>query len=200
MKHAHAVVGIVLYALLMIGCAGDHRVKSDAPARPAADETDVKNRELSYGYGQLYRTASGLRHVKTLLSLKVESEQVEALIDDISDYAARLAKDLEELDKQYPSLHIDQTGLPTFETKRRQAVTWDQVFTMAPIVGKTGKAFERALLLAQGAVLNNLRFLSEVMHDAEKSRHRKTFLWDVRTRTSDLYGRISRLLEQAYFC
>jgi hypothetical protein len=71
---------------------------------------------------------------------------------------------------------------------------------MAPVVGKTGKAFERALLLSQVGVLNNIRFLAEVVKDAEKSEQRKVLLEEVRTRLNGLFQRVIDLLEQDYFC
>jgi len=71
---------------------------------------------------------------------------------------------------------------------------------MAPIQGKTGKAFERALLLSQAGVLNNLRFLTQVIKDDEKSNQRKAFLSEAHARLDDLYQRVLNLLEREYFC
>ena len=192
------IIGIVT---MTIGCTSDNKPMTPEPSTNSlSDSGSAKNKELSYGYGQLYKTASGLKHVKTALHMKVESRTINALVADISGYAEQLTGQLEKLDRDYPALRIDVPGLPELEVKRRKAVVWDQVFLMAPIEGKTGKAFERALLLSQAGVLNNLRFLTQVIKDDEKSNPRKTFLTEAHTRLDDLYQRVVNLLEREYFC
>ena len=78
-----------------------------------------------------------------LLKKRLDAMNIERLVQDISAYGTELAQQLEQLDSDYPSLSIDDPGLPALEIKKRKAVVWDQLFTMAPIVGQTGKAFER---------------------------------------------------------
>lgn len=192
---------IICVVAITVGCGeSNNRMTPVHPVKSTSDPEDVKNQELSYGYGQMYKTASGLKHLKKMLHVKVESGKVSTLIEDIAGYADKLAGQLEKLDREYPGLRIDDPGLPEVETKRRKAVVWDQVFIMAPIVGKTGKDFERTLLLSQAGVLNNVRFLAEVIKDSEKSDQRKTFLAEAKTRLDDLYQRVVKLLEQEYFC
>lgn len=192
---------IICLVTLAVGCASDNTPRTPAlSTNSASDAEAIKNKELSYGYGQLYKTASGLKHLKTALHVKVESRAVNTLVADVSDYAEALTGQLEKLDHDYPALRIDDPGLPELEMKRRKAVVWDQVFLMAPIVGKTGKSFERALLLSQAGVLNNLRFLAQVIKDDEKSNQRKAFLAEAHTRLDELYRRIVDLLEREYFC
>lgn len=182
------------------GCATQNKPATPATTERLSDSEESKNRELSYGYGQLYKTASGLKHLKTALRVKAESDKVASLIEDISSYAEKLTAQLEKLDREYPSLRIDDSGLPEMEAKRRKAVVWDQIFVMAPIVGKSGKDFERTLLLSQAGVLNNVRFLAEVIKDAEKSDARRSLLQEIQIRLNGLYQRVIRLLEQDYFC
>jgi hypothetical protein len=198
----YARIGFILCLVaITVGCAGNIKPGAAGPStKSPSDSEDIKNQELSYGYGQLYKTVSGLKHLKTMLKVKVESGKINTLIEDISGHADKLAGQLEKLNREYPALRIDNPGLPDLETKRRKAVVWDQVFVMAPIVGKTGKDFERTLLLSQAGVLNNLRFLAQVIKDAEKSNQRKTFLAEAQTRLDDLYQRVVHLLEQEYFC
>jgi hypothetical protein len=192
------ILGIVTMAS---GCASDNKPMAPMPSTNSlADSESAKNKALSYGYGQLYKTASGLKHVKTALHAKVESHTINALVEDISSYAQHLTGQLEKLDRDYPALRIDDPGLPEIEMKRRKAVVWDQVFLMAPVEGKTGKAFERALLLSQAGVLNNLRFLAQVMKDDEKNNQRKAFLTEAHTRLDALYQRAVGLLEKEHFC
>ena len=192
-------IAISLVAAL-VGCSTPPKPSTPVAAERLSDSEEAKNRELSHGYGQLYKTASGLKHLKKTLVVKVESEKVSSLIDDISEYAEKLSGQLEKMDRDYPSLRIDDPGLPELEMKRRKAVVWDEIFIMAPIVGKTGKDFERTLLLSQAGVLNNSRFLAQVIKDAEKSDARRAFAQEAHTRLNGLYQRIVRLLEQDYFC
>jgi hypothetical protein len=175
-------------------------IRCDQLTAASSDAVSDKNRELSYSYGQLYRAASGLKHLKKIIYVKVESDAIERLVQDISAYGTELAQQLEQLDSDYPSLSIDDPGLPALEIKKRKAVVWDQLFTMAPIVGQTGKAFERTLLLSQLGLLNNLRFLAEVTREAEKNDSRKRFVQEVQSRFDSLYKRTARLLEQQHFC
>lgn len=196
---ARSCVAICLLAAIA-GCATPPTQSTPVVADRPSDSEETKNRELSYGYGQLYKTASGLKHLRKLLLLKVESAKVSMLIDDISEYAEKLSGQLEKMDRDYPSLRIDDPGLPELETKRRKAVVWDEIYIMAPIVGKTGKDFERTLLLSQVGVLNNVRFLAEVIKDAEKSEARKALVQEAQSRLNSLYQRTIRLLEQDYFC
>jgi hypothetical protein len=197
-------VGISLIISIMamtVGCTSDNKpMVPERSTNSLSDSESAKNKELSYGYGQLYKTASGMKHVKTALHVKVVSRTVTALVEDISNYTEKLTGQIEQLDSDYPALRIDDPGLPELEIKRRKAVVWDQVFLMAPIQGKTGKAFERALLLSQAGVLNNLRFLTQVIKDDEKRNQRKTFLTEAHARLDDLYQRVVDLLEREYFC
>jgi hypothetical protein len=189
----------MIFLLLVFSSCTSHS-GSLKSSRPAADDEARTNQELSYGYGQLYKTTSGLKHLDKVNYVKVTSEKIEALVTAIADAARQVTRDLEGLDEQYPSLQIDDPGLPRLELKRRSAIAWDQIFTMAPIVGQSGKPFERTLLLSQLGVLNNLRFLAEVIKDAEKSAARKRVVTEIHRRFEGLYHRVLDLLEHDYFC
>jgi hypothetical protein len=175
--------------------------QSDKPQSESAPAESIhKNRVLSQGYAQLYEAASGLQHVKKLLYVQFESEKVGAMIEDISKYGEKLAGQLERLVANYPGLRIDDTGLPEMEIKKRKAAQWDRTFSLVPIVGQTGKEFERTLLLTQSGALNQLRFLAEVMHDSEKDDNRKAFLREVKQGFDSLYDKVVKLLNDEYFC
>lgn len=90
--------------------------------------------------------------------------------------------------------------MPEMEKKKRQASQWDRAFSLAPIVGQTGKDFERTLLLTQSGALNQLCFLTEVMQDSEKSDTRKAFLTKVKQGFDGLYDKVVKLLNDEYFC
>lgn len=175
-----------------------------APARTAPggkDQEVQKVRALSNGYAQLYRTVSGLKHLDKLLYVKrVESDKFEAAIEALSDYAGDLSDQLEKLAKDYPSLNLEDTGLPEVELKRRRAVVKDRLEDMAPIVGKTGIEFERTMLVSVLGPVNNLRFLAEVLYEEEKDARRKAFLVGTREKLDGHFNRMLALLERDYFC
>ena len=86
------IIGIVT---MTIGCTSDNKPRTPEPSTNSlSDSGSTKNKELSYGYGQLYKTASGLKHVKTALHVKVESRTINALVADISGYAEQLTGQL----------------------------------------------------------------------------------------------------------
>lgn len=159
-----------------------------------------KTRALSHGYAQLYRTVSGLKHLDKALYVKVESDKFEAVIEAISDYAGDLSDQLEKLAQDYPSLNLEDTGLPKVELKKRRAVVKDRLEDMAPIVGKTGVDFERTMLVSVLGPVNSMRFLAEVLHEEEKDAHRKAFLAKTKDRLDGLFHRVMTLLERDYFC
>jgi nicotinamide riboside kinase len=90
--------------------------------------------------------------------------------------------------------------LPELDVKRRNAIVWDRVADMAPIVGKTGKEYERTLLVSVIGPINSMRFLADVLREAETDKARQAFLGKVKDRFDGLFNRLVRLLEQDYFC
>jgi hypothetical protein len=109
---------LISIVAVVASCSGHPIPKPATTHRSPLNMEEAKNQELSYGYGQLYRTVSGLKHVDKILYVKVESSKVGALIEDISGYAKHVAEQLERLDHQYPSLSTHDSGLPTLERKR----------------------------------------------------------------------------------
>lgn len=174
-------------------------VQSIAASKQNGD-VSAQLRDLNHGYGQLFDTASGLQHVNKILYVKFESNKVEAVIDDISEYSEVLAGQLKTLVKDYPALRIDDTGLSEMEARKRDAVNKDRIKSLAPVVGQTGKDFERTLLLTQSGALNQLRFLARVIQEEEKDENRRNFLKDVANHFDELYDRVVKLLHSEYFC
>lgn len=187
-------VAIVALLLALSACAALGG-KKDLSERPVGE----KNRVLSGGYGQLYEAASGLKLIDKLLLVKVESDEFDRVITAISTYAGELSEQLEKLDKDYPSLSIDKTYLPELEVAKRKAASTARIKDLAPFVGRTGKDFERTLLLTESGAINQQKFLAEVMIEAETSEQRKTFLRGVAKRYGELYRMDVELLNKSYF-
>jgi hypothetical protein len=75
-----------------------------------------------------------------------------------------------------------------------------RVKSFAPLVGSTGADFERTLLLTQAGQLNQARYLSEVLADAEANADRRRLLVELNGEFDELYGRVDELLEEQYYC
>lgn len=195
MHNLHARNAAVVAMLLTLSACAALGGKKDLSERPVSE----KNRVLSGGYGQLYEAASGLKLIDKLLLVKVESDEFDRVITAISTYAGELSEQLEQLDKDYPSLSIDKTYLPEMEVAKRKAAANARIKDLAPVVGRTGKDFERTLLLTESGGLNQQRYLAEVMIEAETSEQRKQFLRGVAKRYTELYRMDVELLNKSYF-
>src|SRR5690625_1634672 len=108
---------ILLLVLSMTGCA---RLQKN----PASQKQSIhhRNEVLSQGYALLYKKAQELADIHQLLRIKAQSKETARVIDDISEYGAKLSKLLENLVKRYPSLSLKDTGLPEVERKKRAAL------------------------------------------------------------------------------
>ena len=193
-------------AVLLGGCAGLGR------GEPARERTTVtrsddleklpeadRNRVLSQGYAQLYDAAKGLRWLDDFLLVKFESDATKKVIVDLATYSSELKVQLEELSRNYPSLALDDDGLPLLERNKRKAQQMDRAKTLLPLVGAHGADFERTLLLTESGALNQLRFLAQALADAEKSTPRREFVLGVRQRFDGLYVETVRLLDRKFF-
>lgn len=180
---------------------------ADPPPSAAFDEKKLEelseaehNKLLSEGYSQLYDSASGLRYLDEFLALKFESDATNAVITDLAEYATTLKGQLEQLGKDYPSLSLEDDGLPVLDKKTREIGQKERLKSLAPVVGSSGVEFERTLLLTQSGALNQLRYLSQAIAEAEKSAERKAFMGDVQQNFDRLYNDVVGLLNKKYFC
>jgi hypothetical protein len=188
-------------ALALAGCAGQAKKE---PATARTDDVDKmseteRNRVLSHGYAQLYDAANGLRWLDELLLVKFESDATQKVITDLAHYSADLKQQLEELARRYPSLTLDDDGLPLLERNKRQMQARDRAKSLAPLVGAKGADFERTLLLTQSGALNQLRFLAQAIADAEKSSPRRDFALGVQRRLDQIYLEVVKLLDRRFF-
>ena len=170
-------------------------------ATTAKEPAKEKERQeiVNHGYGQLYQSASGLKHVNKLLYVKFESDAVEKVLDGMSAYCAKLAGELEELAAKDRAMRIDRTGLPSLTERARDSSNRERLKSLAPIVGSTGKDFERTYLLTQSGALNQLRHLARVTRAAEKDPERKAFLTKVGRDLDEQYRKVVKLLDAEYF-
>ena len=189
------VLGMVV-TLLLAGPLTDSLQADGDGARP----TQQQNRLLSQGYSQLYQMLSGMRHLNKANYLKVESDKVEAMNKAIAEASGAVADQLEKMADDYPSLSIEDPGLPEIEKKKRKAIRMDRIKDLAPIVGRTGKDYERTILVTEAGLVNSVRFLAEVIKEEEKDAKRAAMMARTKEQFDDLFNRVLKLLDKDYFC
>lgn len=195
----------LVVSLALTGCALTD-AKADEPqeteqvqAKPAQKPTELQQ-ELARGYALLYELVSSLTLADELLLIKAESDDVKAVTDDVAETMTDIAEALEDMAASGASFDLEDTGTPRFARETREAMTRSRIKSFAPIVGKTGTDFERSLLHTQSGNLNQMRHLTEVLAEAETDSDRNRFLGDVNKRFDALYGRVSELLYNQYYC
>src|SRR5918996_5445661 len=176
-------------AVLAAGCA------SEPP--PPSSAASNGHRLVSEGYSLMYDAASKLRFGDELLLVKIEADPVDGIISDISTYAADLQGQFEELAERDPVVKLDLELLPAMEVMTRDSVAGERV---PDLLSRSGKDFERLLLLTHSGALNQSRHLARVMVDTETDPERKALWQEIQARLDDLYDRTVNLLEQDYFC
>ena len=188
---------IVACAIVVTGGLGACALNPTAGPTQAPAKRD--NALLNDGYSLLYATVSGLRFSDDLLLVKFESDRLEKVIKDVSGYADTLKADLERVAKNYPAVRIDLKPLPEIEVEKRDAVNKDRLLSIAPVVGRSGPAFERTLLLSSSGALNQSQFLCQVMAEAEPDPNLKKLLLDAEKRFAGLYEEVVVLLNEVHF-
>src|SRR5688572_15734653 len=134
----------ILLILLLAGLAGGcANLGKSSP--PSGDKADLSKQrlELSEGYSMLYRDAGNLDLSKLILHVKVESDDMKSFVTDVAEAGGQLKKDLERISKDYPGVRIDLDPLPEMEKRKRAAVAKDRAKYFAPVVGRSGREYER---------------------------------------------------------
>lgn len=177
---------------LVAGCG------ASTTAEPAT-EPDRERRELNEGYSMLHADATNLGRAMLILYAKRESDEVDALVTEVSAFGDALALKLEKIAADYPAVRIDLDPLPEFEKRKRAAIGMDRAGYFAPIVGKSGREYERTVLIGLYNGINHERHLCEVMAESEPEPGLKHFLLDCKKGYDHLYQRTVALLEREYF-
>jgi len=153
-------------------------------------------RTISEGYSLLYFAVSEEKWTDKILLVKFESDDLERVIHRISKYAAQLKVELEDLARRYPAIRLEPPPPSEIEQRARHAQTDEQTKSL---LSESGKKFERDLLLAQLAVLDQLRSLAAVMIEAETDANRRAFWNEVHDEFEAQYREVVRLLEREHF-
>lgn len=177
---------LFVFALLAAGYA------AAAHPQPASENQRI----LNEGYSLLYDHVSKQKQSDKILLIKLESKDVKAVITSISDNAERIQKALDKIAAQDPQLDIKLQSLPEIEVELRKSASFERI---KDLLGKSGKEFERLLLLTQSGVLNTERHLTKVLSEKETNGKRKAFAQEANRQFDEQYRRVVELLEAQYF-
>jgi hypothetical protein len=179
--------------LTLAACSQLHDTKKPTP------DKNAPRAQLSIGYSMLYQEADGIPKLKWLLVFKDKPEEMGQMTKGLLSYYQQLADTMQKLSKQYPAMRIDVAPMSDIEAKERKAIGTDLAKDFAPLVGKTGVAFEREALLMFYDGLNEQRHLVGVMVGLETDPALKTFLETTKTSLEERYEKVGALLNRRYF-
>ena len=130
---------------------------------------------------------------------KDKPEEMGRLTNDLLAYYEQLADTMRKLSKQYPAMRIDVAPMSKIEGDARKAMGEDLAKDMAPLVGKSGAAFEREALLMFYNALDEQRHLTGVMVGLEPDPGLKKFLETTKAQLDARYAKVGALLNRRYF-
>lgn len=168
-------------------------------AQKKAPELSAERLMLSEGYSLLYRDASSLNLADLILYAKFESTAVNEVVTSVSAFGGKLKQRLEQIDRDYPGVRIDVDSLPELEKRKRWAIGEDRARYFAPVVGRSGREYERTILIGLVNGINHERHMCQVMAEVEKDAGLNAFLVETGKGYDRLYDQVNALLEAEYF-
>lgn len=169
-----------------------------ATTKPLPDK-DAPRAQLSIGYSLLYQEADGIPKLKWILLFKDKPEEMARLTNELVSYYQQLAETMKRLSKQYPAMRINVAAMSEIEGDERKAIGADLAKDFAPLIGKTGIAFEREALLMFYNSLNEQRHLTGVMVGLEPDPALRKFIETTKAQLDERYAKVGALLNRRYF-
>lgn len=195
-------VVVALAATMLSGCAVLHGSNTSADAAPTARGAtgDESAREqLNDGYSSLYTQLNGLSQVDKIFYVKVESDDVQHVVEHVTDYSGQLAQRLETLSDQFPALDIHRVTTPPIIKAVHKAQRKGTLKMLAPVVGESGKAFDRDLLIRLLGAVDLQRYLTQVIAEREPDPALAQVMQNASHRFGQLYDEINTLLTRRFY-
>lgn len=186
-------VAAVIVTTLVWGCG------KPAESKPAVAEAGKVRAELNVGYSLLYQQADGIPKMKWILMFKDKGKELDQTISGMMAYYQQLAKSMEQIAASNPALRLDAVTMPEILVDTRKAIGIDIAKDFAPLVGESGLAFERELVLMFYNALDEQRHLVGVMIEREPEPALKSFLEKTRTQLEGKRSKLEDLLNRRYF-
>lgn len=184
---------LVLVAALLLGaCSGLQTKLAEPTTQAGAADPD----SVFVGYALMYEFVSTQKNSDKLLLIKRESDDVNRMVKEISQWAGEVDGQLKRFAKAEPRIKLDDNQLPLLEKKQRESARAERT---KEFLGTSGKEFERLILLTQSGSLTTERHIARALRESEQDPERKAY-WEMATRRFDeVYARLKKLLEQQYF-
>ena len=193
--------GILLVALSMGTLSGCAVVSGQNDKAQTANDAESRTTrgELNAGYSDLYSSASGLSEVDKIFYVKVESDDVEKVVTDVTDYCGQLATRLKELTADYPALAINREIDPPIIKAARDAQKKATLKRFAPVVGDSGTAFERELLIRLLGAVDQQHYMAATLAEREPNPALSKIMANAADRFAGFYDEIDTLLNARFY-
>lgn len=198
--------GLFVLALsaALSGCAAMHGGASAAasevaPTAAGSTASESPREQLNDGYSSLYSQLTGLSKVDKILYVKVESDDVQHVVEDVTGYSGQLAQRLVKLSGQFPALDIHRVTTPPIIKAVHKAQRDGTLKRFAPLVGQSGKTFERGLLIRLLGAVDLQRYLTQVIAEREPDPALKQVMQNASSHFNKLFNEINKLLNSRFY-
>jgi len=191
---AYLTVLIGLLATAMCGCASlsAKQAPPHAPiSAPANTKAQLAQNTRDNCYSLLYQLLSEEKDVSKILIIKNESRELNRFIKQVSKTSGDAAGQLEQFRKSDHSVVLDATLLPPGEFATRDAIAHTKT---KALLGSSGNAFERALLITQIEALNYAAHLAKVGAENDTDSGRIEYMQSLSQTMNRLYLEAVELL------
>lgn len=184
---AHRYLGLTIVFLLG-GCV--------APREKKGHELG-QLQELNTGYALLHDSLSQQKHFEKLLWIKLESKELERVVERITGMATEAEAQLEQLAKRWPEITLQSPQkISRVEAEARSSMRRDRT---KMLLAAKGKAFERLLLFSESGVINQERHLTRALLKLEENKERASVLDGISEKLDQAYNELWDFLETRYF-
>jgi len=192
----------MLLAVTMLTASGCATLGSDrdASAEPPFTAAGASARDqLNDGYSDLYATADALSQVDRIFYVKFESDAVQRVVQDITQYNGQLAKRLSALTSDFPALDIGRQTAPPIIRAAREAQKKATLKRFAPVVGASGAAFERGILIRLLGAVDQQHYIAATLAAREPVPALSKIMGHAADRYAGLYDEIDTLLKARFY-
>ena len=190
----------IVAAIALGGCANLGDGQGSTASHPAFNAGPQSARDhLNDGYSDLYSSAQGLAQVDKIFYVKIESDDVQRVVEDVTHYSGQLAQRMEQLRRDFPALALDRQTTPPLLKAADKAQKKGTLKRFAPVVGTSGKAFERGLLIRLLGGVDKLHYLAATLAQREPNPALSRIMTNASARYAGFYDEIGALLNKRFY-
>ena len=196
-----AALSGVLMTVAMIALSGCSTLGADAAGTSSSRHAEAQSERdrLNDGYSDLYSTAASLAKTDQIFYFKIESDDVERVVETMTDYSGELAGRLESLTEEFPALDLQRQVDPPIINAAREAQRKATVKRFAPVVGDSGKVFERGLLIRLLGAADQQHYLAATLAEREPNPALTKIMAHAGERYAEFYEEIDALLVERFY-